>query len=60
MLSHVQGAIGRSKRHFSLVVKNEGQFMIVDYLARAILNIFGNQIEIERVFSSVGILTSLC
>jgi hypothetical protein len=30
--------------------KHEGQFMIVDYLARAILNIFGNQIEIERVF----------
>jgi len=40
--------------------KHEGQFMIVEYLARAILDIFGNPIEIERVFSSVGILTSLC
>jgi hypothetical protein len=40
--------------------KHERQFMIVDYLATAILSILGNQIEIERVFSSVGILTSLC
>jgi hypothetical protein len=39
--------------------KHEGQFLIVAYLARAILGILGSQIEIERIFSIVDILIGL-
>jgi hypothetical protein len=38
--------------------KHDGQFPIVAYLTRVILGIPSNQIE--RIFSIVGILTSLC
>jgi predicted Rdx family selenoprotein len=40
--------------------KHEGKFPRVAYLARAILDIPSSQIERERVFSIVSILTRLC
>jgi len=39
--------------------KHEGQFSTIVKLAKTILGIPGSQIEIERVLSIVGILTSL-
>ncbi len=39
--------------------KHETMFPIVGFLARQILGIVGSQIEIERIFSLVGILTNL-
>jgi hypothetical protein len=39
--------------------KHEVMFPIVDFLAYEILSIIRSQIEIERIFSLVGILTNL-
>jgi hypothetical protein len=39
--------------------KHEGQFPIVAYLIRAIIGIPESQIETERIFSIVRILTNL-
>jgi hypothetical protein len=39
--------------------KHESMFPIVDFCARQILGIIGFQIEIEKIFSLVRILTSL-
>jgi len=39
--------------------KDESKFPKVSFLARQILGIVGSQIEIECIFSLVGILTSL-
>jgi hypothetical protein len=41
-------------------LKHKGRFPTLAYLARANLNIHGNQIEIEKVFSIANILTNLC
>jgi hypothetical protein len=42
-----------------MVGKNETMFPIVDFLAHRILGIIRSQIEIEKVFSLVGIFTNL-
>jgi hypothetical protein len=39
--------------------KHEFKFYVVGFLAKQILRIIGSQIEIERIFSLVGILTCL-
>jgi len=42
-----------------LVENHESMFLIIGFYAKQILGIFGSQIEIERIFSLVGILISL-
>jgi len=39
--------------------KHEFMFSIIGFLVQEILGIFGSQIETEKVFSLVGILTNL-
>jgi hypothetical protein len=39
--------------------KHESLFLRVEFLARQIIGILGSQIEIEHIFSLVGILTNL-
>jgi hypothetical protein len=44
---------------FSMVAKKEAMFLTIGYLAWHNLKIVGLQIEIEKIFFLVGILTNL-
>jgi len=51
--------VNEIKHLFQWWKKHESMFLVMNFLARQILSIVSKQIEIEIIFSLIGILTNL-